>query len=95
VYDLLITAKTKFPGSRLVLSGVLRRKGVTWQRVGAANDRLEWVARSLGATFVTRTVGFEIWTSVGVDFTLTELERENMATCTPEFVKQTAKVGRC
>jgi len=52
VYDLVNTAKTKFPGSRLVLSGVLRSKGVSWQRVGAANDRLEWVARSLGATFV-------------------------------------------
>ena len=52
VYDLVNTAKTKFPGSRLVLSGVLRNKGVTWRRVGAVNYRLEWVARSLGATFV-------------------------------------------
>jgi hypothetical protein len=25
---------------------------VSWRRVGAANDRLEWVARILGATFV-------------------------------------------
>jgi len=41
VYDLVNTAKAKFPGSRLVLSGVLRSKGVTWRRVGAANDRLE------------------------------------------------------
>ena len=46
------TAKAKFPASRLVLSGGLRSKGVKWRRVGAANDRLEWVARSLGATFV-------------------------------------------
>ena len=46
------TAKTKFPGSKLMLSGVLRSKGVTRRRVGAANDRLEWVARSLGAIFV-------------------------------------------
>jgi len=52
VYDLVNTAKTKFPGSRLVLCGVLRNKGVTWRRVGMANDRLEWVARSLGATFL-------------------------------------------
>jgi hypothetical protein len=35
-----------------VLSGVLRYKGVRWWCVGAANDRLEWVARNLGATFV-------------------------------------------
>ena len=52
VYDLVITAKTKFPGSRLVLSGVLRSKGVKWRRVGAAIDRLELVTRNLGATFV-------------------------------------------
>jgi len=52
VYDLVNTAKAKFPGSRLVLSGVLRNKGVTWRRVGAVNDRLEWVASNLGATFV-------------------------------------------
>ena len=25
---------------------------MTWRRVGAANDRLEWVARNLGATFI-------------------------------------------
>jgi len=68
-----------------VLSGVLRSKGVTWHRVGATNDRLEWVARSLGATFVDPAVGFEIWTSVWMDFTLTEIERENLATSTPEF----------
>ena len=51
VYDLVNRAKTKYPGSRLVLIGVLRSKGVTW-RCGVANDRLEWVARRLGATFV-------------------------------------------
>jgi hypothetical protein len=48
----LNTSKAKFPGSRLVLSGVLKIKGVKWRRVVAANDRLEWVARTLGATFV-------------------------------------------
>jgi hypothetical protein len=52
VYDLVNTAKAKFPGSTLVLSGVLRNKGVRWRRVGAANDRFEWVASNLGATFV-------------------------------------------
>jgi hypothetical protein len=52
VYDHVNTAKTKFPGSSLVLSGVLRSKGVKWRPVGAANNRLEWVARKLGATFV-------------------------------------------
>jgi len=52
VYDLVNTAKTKFQGSRLIVSGVLRNRGVSWRRVGAANDRLEWVAGTLGATFV-------------------------------------------
>jgi hypothetical protein len=52
VYDLVNTAKAKFPGSRLVFSSVLSSRGVNWRRVGAANDRLEWVARNLVATFV-------------------------------------------
>jgi hypothetical protein len=52
VYDLVTAARAKFPDSTLVLSGVLRCKGVPWRRVGAVNDRFEWVARNLGATFV-------------------------------------------
>ena len=52
VYDLVNTAKAKFPGSRLVPSGVLRSKGVKWRSIEAANNRLEGVARNLGATFV-------------------------------------------
>jgi len=39
--NLVHMAKAKFLGSRLVLSGALRSKGVTWRRVGAANDRLD------------------------------------------------------
>ena len=34
VYDLVDMAKAKFPDSRLVLSGVLRNRGVNWRRVG-------------------------------------------------------------
>jgi hypothetical protein len=41
VYDLVNTAKAQFPGSRLVIGGVLRSIGVSWRRVGAANYRLE------------------------------------------------------
>jgi len=52
VYDLVHTARSKFQSSRLIVSGVLRSRGVSWRRVGAANDRLEWVAGRLGATFV-------------------------------------------
>jgi len=64
VYDHVNTAKAKYPGSRLVLSGVVRSKGEKWRRVGAANDKLEWVARTLGATFVDSNS----WASVGMDF---------------------------
>ena len=68
VYDIVNTAKAKLTGSRLELSGVLRSRGVNWQRVGAANDRLEWVARNLGATFLDPHFWIKMWTSVGMDF---------------------------
>ena len=54
VYDLVDMAKAKFQGSRLIVSGVLRTRGVSWWRVAAANNRLERVAGTLGATFVDR-----------------------------------------
>ena len=44
IYDLINTAKSNFSSSRVILSGVLRRD-VSWRRIGAANDRLEWIAR--------------------------------------------------
>ena len=34
VYALLSTAKKKLPNCRLVLSGMLRRRDVSWRRVG-------------------------------------------------------------
>ena len=52
VYGLVNTANNKFSTSRMVLSGVLRREDLTWRRIGAVNDRLEWVANTLGVTFV-------------------------------------------
>jgi len=83
VYDHVNTAKGKFRGSRLVLSGVLRSsKGVTWLRVGAANDRIEWVARCLEATFVEPNCCIR-----DMEFILTEMKRDNLATSTPEFVE--------
>jgi hypothetical protein len=56
---------------------------VTWRRVGAANDRIEWVARSLGATFVDPNRWIR-----ELDFGReTETERENLATSALEFVE--------
>jgi len=52
VYDLVNTAKNKFSASRVVLSEVLRKEDVSWRRIGTVNDRLEWVAKTLGVTFV-------------------------------------------
>jgi len=52
VYALVSTAKKKLPNCRLVLSGVLRRRDVSWRRTGALNDRFDWVANDLGLTFV-------------------------------------------
>jgi len=52
VYVGVVIKESKFPGPRLVLSCDLRSKGVKSRRVGAANDRLKWVARNQGATFL-------------------------------------------
>ena len=52
VYDMLITVKSEFAASRFVLSGVLRRRDVSWRLIGETNDRLEWVASTVGITFV-------------------------------------------
>ena len=57
VYALVSTAKKKLPNCKLVLSGVLRRIDVSWRRIGALNDRINWVANTLGLTFFNRTAG--------------------------------------
>jgi hypothetical protein len=52
VYKLVTTVNNKCPNCRLALSGVLRRRDVSWRRIGALNDRFGWVASTLGITFV-------------------------------------------
>lgn len=52
MYDLITTAKKRFPTTKLIVSGVLRRKDTHWTRIGQINDGLDWVARSLGAQMV-------------------------------------------
>jgi hypothetical protein len=52
VYALVSNAKKKLPKCKLVLSGVLRRRDLSWRRIGALNDRLDWVANAVGLTFV-------------------------------------------
>jgi len=52
VYALVSMAKMKLLNCRLVLSGVMRRRDVSWRRIGALNDRTHWVANALRLTFV-------------------------------------------
>jgi hypothetical protein len=63
-YDLVNTAKTKFPKSELMLSGVLRRRGLSWRRIGELNGRLNWVAKTLEFTLLDPKTGSIIVTSV-------------------------------
>jgi hypothetical protein len=50
VYALVNKTKTKFPQSKVFLSGVLRRRDVSWRRIGALNDRFDWTAKTCGVT---------------------------------------------
>jgi hypothetical protein len=45
-------AKSNFSSPKVILSGILRRKDVSWRRIGEAIDRLEWVANTLGVAFL-------------------------------------------
>jgi hypothetical protein len=47
VYALVSTEKKELPNCRLVLSGVLRRRDISWRRIGGLNDRLDWVANAV------------------------------------------------
>jgi hypothetical protein len=61
MYALVNKAKTKFPQSRLVLSGVFSRRDVTWRRIGALDGRYDWRAETLGITFVDPNNWTEDW----------------------------------
>ena len=57
VYALMSTGKKNLPNCKLVLSGVLRPRDVSWRPVGALNDRYDWVANTLVLTSLIRTAG--------------------------------------
>ena len=59
VYGLVSTAKKKLPNYRLVLSGVLRCRDASWRRIGALNDRFDWLANALGLTFFDPNIWIE------------------------------------
>jgi hypothetical protein len=49
---LVAMAKSKCLNCRLVLSGVLRHRDVSWWHIGALNNRFDWIANTLGITFM-------------------------------------------
>jgi hypothetical protein len=61
IYDLINMAKSKFSSSRVILSGVLRRRDISWRSIGAVNDRLGWVANTLGVAFVDPNSWMDDW----------------------------------
>jgi len=61
VYDLVNTAKTKFQKSRVVLSGVMRRRDLSWRRIGAVNRRYEWTTNMLGVNFLDPNSWVDDW----------------------------------
>jgi hypothetical protein len=61
MYALVNKAKTKSPKSRLVLSGILRRRDVSRRRIGALNGRYDWIVKTLGVTFVDPNSWIENW----------------------------------
>jgi hypothetical protein len=61
VYALVNKARTKFPQARITLSGILRRRDVSWRHIGAINDIYDWIAKTLGVTFVDPNSWIEEW----------------------------------
>jgi hypothetical protein len=59
VYALVNKAKTKFPQSRLILGGVLRRRDMSWRLIGALSCRYDWIAKTSGITFVYPNIWIE------------------------------------
>ena len=61
MYSLVNKKKVKFPQTKMVLCGVLRRTDVSWRRFGALNNRYDWTAKTLGVTFVDPNSWLEDW----------------------------------
>jgi hypothetical protein len=52
LHMLVSTVRKKLPNCKFILSGVLRRRDVSWRRIGSLNDGLSWVANTMGLTYV-------------------------------------------
>ena len=77
VYSLVNKAKGKFPQSKIVLSGVLRRTDVAWQSIGALNDRYDRKRRHWELHLLILTVGLRTGISLGTDYIKTREEPDD------------------
>jgi hypothetical protein len=44
----LATVKSKCQNCRLVQSGILQHRDVSWWHIGAVSDRIDWILKALG-----------------------------------------------
>jgi hypothetical protein len=68
VYGLVNSAKGKVPQPNIVLSGLLRRTDVSWQRIVALDDTHDWITKTLGAAFLIKTFDLGTGISLGTDY---------------------------
>jgi hypothetical protein len=61
VYALVNKANAKYPQSRSVLSGIIRRRDVTWQHIRALNGRDYWKVKILQLTFIHQNIWIGNW----------------------------------
>lgn len=52
IWDLCTTAKKKFKGAKIVISGIIRRRDVHYKKIDYINEGIEWVCEKFGMTFV-------------------------------------------
>ena len=61
VYNLVYMAKSKCSTATVNMSGMLRWQEVSWRHTGAINSRYEWIAQTLGFTFVDPNRWVDDW----------------------------------
>lgn len=52
MYDLAVRPKELYPKAKIIISGIVRRRGVHCTRIGRINEAFDWVADRTGATYV-------------------------------------------
>lgn len=52
MYDLVSSVKMSYPSSDVIIRDELRRKDISWCRIGKINELFEWVAQTLGTHLI-------------------------------------------